>query len=117
MISGKIKIWKNLISARSVLLTKTRKIKMNYKYYLHISYLAGLDYGTIQDEIESVLGCSGGSGYGFGCRDLIWYFNNIRSLKSAVRKARALPRRIKCKAWEILNEDYDEKEISLRNIR
>lgn len=88
---------------------------MNYKYYLHISYQAGLNYDVIQNEIESVLGRCSGSGYGFGCRDLTWYFNNIRSLKSAVKKARALPRKITCKAWEVI--DYDEKEISLRNVR
>ena len=100
---------------------KSRKIRMAKKYYICVSYQAGLDYGIIQNEIEDLLGSSDGSGYGFGGRDLTWNFNNIRSLKSAIRKVRSLPRRIKCQAWEITNEEYDDiddyKEISLRNVR
>lgn len=88
------------------------------KYYLAVSYEAGMDYGIIQGEIENILGYSDGSGYGFGRRDLTWNFNNIRSLKSAVKKVRALRRRVKCQAWEWLDDDYcDEKRVSLRNVR
>jgi hypothetical protein len=88
------------------------------EYNLVVSFIAGLDYGKIEDEIECVLGRSHGSGYGFGRRDLSYWFNNKNTLYAAVRKARRLGRRLKCEAWDETNSDECEsKRVSLRGIK
>jgi len=85
------------------------------EYYLSLSF--GGDIWKIQREIESILGECNGSGFCFvdGKRDLSYDFTDKRSLFSAVRKVRRMPRRIKCKAWDTSVEDW--KKISLRNVR
>lgn len=89
-------------------------------YYLLLSFSAS-NMWEIEDEIKKVLGrSSDGSGCGFGTRDLSYYYKNLNSLKAAVRKVRAMPRRIKCEAWDNTNmDDYDADcpKVSLRGVR
>jgi hypothetical protein len=86
-----------------------------YKYYLVVSFCGGNFY-EIEEEVEKILGHAPGSGYGFGCRDLSYYFNHLSSLKAAVRKVRRWPRKIKCEAWENI-DDYEQKKISLKGVK
>jgi len=96
---------------------------MNYKYYLVVSFCCG-DIWKTQEEIENILGRSDGSGFGFGARDLSYYFNHLGSLKAAVRKVRRMGKKIKCEAWEYVRShdnfgvaDYDEKKLSLKGVK
>jgi len=88
---------------------------MKDKYYLDLSFSG--DIWKIQKEVEELLGLSDGSGCGFGYRDLSYYFNHKNSLYAAARKVRRMPRRIRCTAYEYINDDYDTKEISLKGIK
>lgn len=84
------------------------------EYYLSLTF--GGDVWKIQDEVEEILGDSSGSGFCLmtGKRDLSYDFNNLSSLKAAVRKVRRMPRRIKCEAWDM---EGDWEKVSLRGIK
>lgn len=86
-----------------------------YRYYLVVSFRCG-DIWKTEEEVEKILGRAPGSGCGFGTRDLSYYFNHLGSLKSAVRKVRRMGKKIKCEAWEQVDE-YEEKKISLRGVK
>lgn len=91
------------------------------EYYLLLSFNANDDMWDIEDEIKDVLGrYSDGSGCGFGRRDLSYYYDNLNSLRAAVRKVRRMPRRIKCEAWDYSNidDDFDNfPKVSLKGVR
>lgn len=60
------------------------------KYLLELVFPADENMWVNDSKITKVLGLCDGSGYGFGERDMAYYFKNIKDLNRAVKKLKAL---------------------------